>query len=198
VSVQVTWRGNKILTTMEKTYHKTVSVMHGCCLKWLESCPTSEANCLIKEFITLHKLQSLPNSLWKLQYFIAERLQISRSTPTCSFVGDYNNIPITGRQITQYITVKSTRWRWSPQEIGGTHLHKWSLLQCKGVSNTELEVLTLACHLWCRHLSCNFCKTFLKPSSIALNLPSYKFSLGNPSQQFSQSAYSNMMFASLI
>ncbi len=32
VSVQVTWRGNKILTTMEKAYGKIVSVMHGCCL----------------------------------------------------------------------------------------------------------------------------------------------------------------------
>lgn len=164
---------------MEKTCCKIASVKHGCCLKWLESCPTSEANCLITKFITLHKLQSLPNSHWKLQYFIAERLQISRSNPTCSFVGDYNNIPITGRQITQYITVKSTGWRWSPQEIGSTRLHKWSLLQCKGVSNTESEVLTLAFHLWWRHWSCNFCKTSLKPSSIALNLPSYKFSQHN-------------------
>lgn len=166
--------------------------MHGCCLKWLESCPTSERNCLIKKFITLRKLQSLPNSLWKLQYFIAERLQISRSTPTCSFIGDYNNIPITGRQITQYITVKSTGWRWSPQEIGSTRLHKWSLLQCKGVSNTESEVLTLAATSDAGTWAATSAKPPLNPHQLHwICLPTSflnTISLSNPSQQFSQSA----------
>jgi hypothetical protein len=42
----------------------------------------------------------------KTAIIIAERIQISRSTPTCS--GHYNNIHITGRQTTQYIIVKSS------------------------------------------------------------------------------------------